>query len=305
MRAVLLTLHHPSRTHTHTLSLSLSLPPRPSNQNQKKWYWYELWHPIDHVESKNRLATPSKTDALRVRAQTLIHERYMHAPPSYAGPYVYETDAWFTALSTNVNWAARRQEIALFTGGFQAWTLILSMEGERVVAELILGQPAAGTDPVNPAGGVPSEEAIAINTAAFIPYFTALAADPAAAPGFNAMSRHVVEEFSNLGRFVPALYKTFKANPAGAVPNPLGLDYMGAIFNITNKVPALKLKNETKLTLGMPLSIPGPKLRSPKDLPSLPNGTASAKLAALQGAVDAKLMKFQGLRVGGLKNLTL
>ena len=225
----------------------------------------------------------------------------MHAPAAYNGSNTYETDAWFTALSTDVNWAAKRQEISLFTQGYQAWTLILSMEGANVVAELIMGVPAKGTDPINPEGGLPLDEALAINTAAFIPYFTMLRNDADSAPGFDAMSRHVVEEFSNLGRFVPALYTSFKANPMGAIPNPLALDYLGAVFNITNKVPVVKVKNETKITLGMPLSVPGPK-RSPVDLPFLPNGTA-AKLEDLQGLLDAKLMKFQGLSLK--KNFTV
>ena len=269
----------------------------------QKWYWYELWHPIDHVESKNRLATPSKGDALRPRAQTLIHERYQHAPAAYTGATTYETDAWFTALAPHLNWAAKRQEIALFTtaGGHQAWTLILSLAGNGVVtAELVLGVPAQGSDPVNPGVGLPLADAIALNQASFIPYFTMLQSDPAAGPGFDAMSRHVVEEFSNLGRFVPALYKSFKANPVGAVPT-MGLDALGLVFNATAKVPAVGLGNETKVTVGMPISLPGPKLRSPVDLPYLPNGTAAAaKLGAVEAAVDAALMKWQGVTKANL-----
>jgi hypothetical protein len=298
--------HHHSSPFPHTRGprshlTSLLLPPLTKHKTlkkstQQKWYWYELWHPIDHVESKNRLATPSKADALRPRTQTLIHERYAHAPASYTGPYTYETDAWFTVLGTGPNWAARRQEIALFTQGFQAWTLILSLEetaeGGVVTAELILGVPATGSDPVNPAMGLPLVEAQAINKAAFIPYFLDLQNSNGAGPGFDAMSRHVVEEFSNLGRFVPALYKSFKANPAGAMPTLGGrVDLMGAMFNVTEKTPKLFLKNDTLLTLGLPLSVPGPK-RSPVQLPFLANesDTLTEKVEALKAAVNDKVM---------------
>ena len=189
---------NPSPTHTNTTHHTTTT----TTTTKQKWYWYELWHPTDHVESKNRIATPTKGDALRPRAQTLIHERYVHAPSAYGGPNTYETDAWFTVLGQGFNWAAKRQEIALFTQGYQAWTLILSLAetaaGGVITAELILGVPAQGSDPVNPTSGLPLAQALAINEAAFIPYFKDLQAQPDAGPGFDAMSRHVVEEFSNL-----------------------------------------------------------------------------------------------------------
>jgi hypothetical protein len=76
------------------------------------------------------------------------------------------------------------------------------------------------------------------------------------------------------------------------------MDPLGAMFNLTGKLPTVVLKNETgrrghdALTVGMPLSVPGPK-RSPIQLPFLKkNGTGDAKLddliAALNRAVMAK-----------------
>lgn len=188
------------------------------------------------MAAQNRiLLPPYKDDALNLprRFQTLIHEIYQHAPAAYTGNVTYATDAWFDVLDPVAHAAGKSSTIGIYVGTYLAFTLSVATAatpaGGVVTVEIINGAPLKGFDPISPQLGYTQAEAAAINSNVLLPLFTTFEADPANAGVWDAVSRHVVEEFSNLGRFLPVIYYDPKVNPL--IKSPVD------VFGVAASVP--------------------------------------------------------------------
>ena len=77
----------------------------------------------------------------------------------------------------------------------------------------------SGFDPISPDLGYSLAEAQAVNSNMFLPMFqTYIDNNPQRSAVWDFTSRHIVEEFSNLGRFLPVIYYDPKINPTVKVP---------------------------------------------------------------------------------------
>lgn len=157
------------------------------------------------------LLPPYKDDVLNVprRFQTKIHEIYQHAPASYTGNVTYGTNAWFDVLNPVAHAAGKSSNIGIYVGtppaSYLAFTLTVETQetpaGGVLTVEIILGAPLKGFDPLTPDLGYTQPEAEWINSNILLPMFqTYIDNDPIRNQEWNMVSRHVVEEFSNLGR---------------------------------------------------------------------------------------------------------
>lgn len=112
-----------------------------------------------------------------------------------------------------------------------------SPEGVIVSVEVILGAAAIGYDKKNPFEGVPKPLASAANAMLFETIMKPYRENGDYAAALDAVTRHVVEEFSNLQRFVPLAWE--EQGP-GAVLNQLQ-EYAASISAATAKLPIARL----------------------------------------------------------------
>lgn len=212
------------------------------------WYWYALWHPIDHVQGQNRILLPPYRppylDGQEWRLQSQFYDVYQNMPASYTGQVTYTSNApWYEVMDPVAHSANSSSSLSLYVNGYIAWSLLLNVEdtpeGGVVVVRNILGAPLKGYDPVSPSLGYNVTAAQEINANALMPmYLQAFTLTPNWDALEKAALRHFIEEFSNLGRFVPTLYKDPKANPLlgaskGLLNVPQIFTKVGAVLNKT------------------------------------------------------------------------
>ena len=91
----------------------------------------------------------------------------------------------------------------------QAWTLIVNLKdtpaGLKIDNELILGAAAQGYDKSDPSRGAPRESSQIVNDNLVKPMLQSWAAGDEFARSLDAISRHVVEEFSMFRFFLPTV----------------------------------------------------------------------------------------------------
>jgi hypothetical protein len=171
----------------------------------KKWYWYHLWHPMDHITAANAVF-PSSANPLLPGVYTLIHEHYRNTKAEQ-GLNEWESNAWFFVEDLLSNYLKKRIVITVNQLGMQAWTLIVNLkdtpQGLKIDNELIIGAAAYGHDPTDPAKGVPAETAVIVNDNIIKPALANWASGADFNRSVNAISRHVVEEFSMFRFFLP------------------------------------------------------------------------------------------------------
>ena len=184
----------------------------------KRWYWYHLWHPMDHVNAANA-GGPSTANPLKPGLYTLIHEHYRNLPEEKAKALPeYETEVWFHVDDLYSNFLKKRIMISINALGMQAWTLIVNLkdtpEGLKIDNELIIGAARTGFDPRDPRRGTPAEAAVVVNDNVLNPALRKFyGTDAEFDRSVNAISRHVVEEFSMFRFFLPQVWA---ANPSAA-----------------------------------------------------------------------------------------
>ena len=143
---------------------------------------------------------------------TLIHERYRNLP-NEQNKTVYETDAWFHVEDLASNFLKKRVVIAVNTAGMQAWTLIVNFKdtpkGLKIDNELIIGAAVQGYDKYDPAKGAPAEAAAIVTENLVKPMFKNYADGEEFDRSINAITRHVVEEFSMFRFFLPEVWARY------------------------------------------------------------------------------------------------
>lgn len=203
--------------------------------NGKSFFWYHLWHPIDHIFSENRVE-PQLSDPLNPKVTTLIHEAYRNDP----GPVALSTKMWVDVVDTRRNLVANRTLAALSYGGIKVWRLLVTYrdtpKGCVVECEYVLGAPEKGWDPANPEDGYEAAAGRKINgetVAAFLaPYRT----NDMFKASDKAVTRHTIEEFSNLGKFLPLVWEDPTVVAARrSIMNPLPMVNMMANMPFTGR----------------------------------------------------------------------
>ncbi|KIZ00054.1 hypothetical protein MNEG_7908 [Monoraphidium neglectum] len=182
----------------------------------KMWFWYHLWHPLDHIMASNMIA-PSTANIGTLGLYTLIHEHYRNLP-GQENLTEFETDTWFHVEDLVSNFLKKRIVITVNTAGLQAWTLTVNFkdtpQGLKIDNELIMGAAPVGYDPEDPSKGAPAEAAVIVNENLVKKTFDDYAPG-GNVPGseftrsLNAITRHVVEEFSMFRFFLPQVWHRF------------------------------------------------------------------------------------------------
>ncbi|KAF8065440.1 F-box protein [Scenedesmus sp. PABB004] len=195
----------------HVLGL---MPPVVEFQGNK-YYYYHLWHPLDHVEAAWTLGPAVPLLQKGPPIYTLIHERYRNPEGSTMTRH-YETNGWFYVHDSITNLMKNRYVITMPLMGLPTWTMIIEFndtpEGMVVDIEVVAGIPSKGFDERAPAEGFLT--AAGMNEAFTAPLLASQKGSPDWEESINAISRHAIEEFSNLQFFVPVLYE--KATLLGA-----------------------------------------------------------------------------------------
>jgi hypothetical protein len=116
------------------------------------------------------------------------------------------------------NFLKKRIVITVNTAGLQAWTLTVNFkdtpQGLKIDNELIMGAAPVGYDPEDPSKGAPAEAAVIVNENLVKKTFDDYAPG-GNVPGseftrsLNAITRHVVEEFSMFRFFLPQVWHRF------------------------------------------------------------------------------------------------
>ena len=105
------------------------------------------------------------------------------------------------------NFLKKRVVISINTVGMQAWTLIVNLkdtpEGLKNDAEQVIGMAANGYDPADPAKGMPREFSQVMNDNLIKPALQQQTPGDEFMRSTNAITRHVVEEFSMFRFFLP------------------------------------------------------------------------------------------------------
>ena len=175
----------------------------------KKYYWYHLWHPLDHVEARNMVSMSSEVPGM-TGLYTLIHERYRQ-PKSWNSTRRYETNAWFLVKDPVSNILKNRFHVGINNLGIWTWQLMVEFHqtkaGLVVDLEVVVGAPPKGWDERNKANG--NALARQINDNLMEPQLASQRTSQDWNESINAITRHMVEEFSNLRHFVPGLYKKY------------------------------------------------------------------------------------------------
>lgn len=173
------------------------------NQTFTKHY---LWHPLDHKQKQEfKIAVYKGKPTLHSK----LDETYRSPPGKKSG---FRTEMWVAASDVGTNLPKNRYVLGLDILGFQAFTLIVefndSAEGLVVSVEVILGAAGKGYDKRNPGKGVRHPLASAANTLLLEAIMAPYRANGDFDAALNAVTRHVVEEFGNLPRFVPQAWAT-------------------------------------------------------------------------------------------------
>lgn len=193
---------------THVLGL---MPPVVEFQGNK-YYYYHLWHPLDHVEAAWSLGPAVPIIQKGPPLYTLIHERYRN-PEGFKGSRHYETNGWFYVADSIMNLARNRYVITMPLLGLPTWTMIIEFndtpEGMVVDIEVVAGIPSKGYDERNPTDGYLM--AAGMNEVLTAPLLAKQKDSPDWQDSINAITRHAIEEFSNLQFFVPTLYNKYTA----------------------------------------------------------------------------------------------
>lgn len=153
----------------------------------------------------------------------------------------YRTQLWVTANDLALNLPRNRYVLYFGTMGCQAFTLVVEFndgqQGLIVSVEVILGAAPIGYDKKNPLEGVPKPLASAANAMLFETVMKPYRDNGDYAAALDAVTRHVVEEFSNLQHFVPLAWE--QQGP-GAVLKQLQ-EYAASISAVTAKLPIARL----------------------------------------------------------------
>ncbi|GBF97094.1 hypothetical protein Rsub_10105 [Raphidocelis subcapitata] len=175
------------------------------------WFWYHLWHPYDHIMAANA-AGPSSVYLKVPGVYTLIHEHYRNTDAE-KGKVEYESDAWFHVEDFVTNWYKKRIVISINALGMQSWTLMVNLkdteEGLKIDVEQIIGVAAKGYDPTDPSKGMSHEAATLINDNLLWPAMEGWAPGDEFMRSANAITRHVVEEFSMFRFFLPQVWDKY------------------------------------------------------------------------------------------------
>lgn len=110
------------------------------------------------------------------------------------------------------NYLKKRIMISINFLGMQAWTLIVNLkdtpEGLKIDNELIIGAARVGYDARDPTRGTPAEAAAVVNENVLNPALKKFyGSDEEFTRSVNAISRHVVEEFSMFRFFLPQVWE--------------------------------------------------------------------------------------------------
>lgn len=156
------------------------------------------------------------------------------------------TELWVTANDLALNLPRSRYVLYFSVAGCQAFTLIVQFEdtpqGMVVSVEVVLGIAAIGYDSKNPFNGVPKPLASAANAMLFEKIMKPYRENGEFQGALDAVTRHVVEEFSNLQRFVPLAWE--EQGP-GKVLQQLQ-EYAATVTAATAKLPITKLTDVFK-----------------------------------------------------------
>lgn len=191
---------------SHVLGL---MPPVVEFQGNH-YYYYHLWHPLDHVEAAWALGPKVPFVQKGMPIYTLIHERYRNVP---GFPYDrhYETNGWFYVDDAVTNLMKNRYVITMPLMGMPTWTMILEFndtpEGLVVDIEVVAGIPYKGYDERSPTDGYMM--AAGLNEMMTAPLVARQKGSFDWEESINAITRHAIEEFSNLQHFVPYLYEKY------------------------------------------------------------------------------------------------
>eukprot|EP00775_Hariotina_reticulata_P003867 gene3867-4122_t len=173
------------------------------------YHYYHLWHPLDHVQSAWTLA-PAVPGLQAGFLYTLIHERYRN-PSDWKFDRSYETNGWFFVSDPVSNMLKNRFYITMPLLGLPTWNMIIEFndtpEGLVVDVEVVAGIPPKGFDERDPTSGFLT--AAGMNELLTAPLLASQKASPDWSGAIDAISRHVIEEFSNLQFFVPVLYEKY------------------------------------------------------------------------------------------------
>ncbi|KAF6259716.1 hypothetical protein COO60DRAFT_1511685 [Scenedesmus sp. NREL 46B-D3] len=160
---------------THVLGL---MPPVVEFQGNK-YYYYHLWHPIDHIEAAWSLG------------------------PALQGHAPLRDNGWFYVADSIMNLARNRYVITMPMLGLPTWTMIIEFndtpEGMVVDIEVVAGIPSKGYDERNPSDGYLM--AAGMNEMLTAPLLAKQKDSPDWENSINAITRHAIEEFSNLQFF--------------------------------------------------------------------------------------------------------
>jgi len=176
----------------------------------KHYYYYHLWHPLDHVESAIKLAPAIHQNNRGIPLYALIHERYRN-PKNFKGDRHFETNGWFFVEDAMGNLLKNRFVVDMNLMGLNLWTLFVDFidtdQGLVVRAEVVGGSPNKGYDAKDPLSG--SFLAATMNDMFTGSLFSGSAgiSERDVVDSIDAITRHTIEEFSNLRHFVPYLYE--------------------------------------------------------------------------------------------------
>eukprot|EP00775_Hariotina_reticulata_P003868 gene3868-4123_t len=247
-----------------------------------KYYYYHLWHPLDHVESAWSFG-PTVPGLQNGNIYTLIHERYRN-PADWPYNRNYETNGWFFMEDPVQNMMLNRFHITMPILGLPTWNMIIEFNdvsgGLEVDIEIIAGIPPKGFDDRNPFGGFLA--AGPLNELLTSPLLAKQKGTPDYDGAINAITRHVVEEFSNLQFFVPILYEKYTdMGRKGINWIPSIGDWMAASpHKITYELPAISLYDGLSAIAQLQID------KSNTTYAAVVDAAVSGSKAAVKGATD-------------------
>jgi len=169
--------------------------------------------PTHPPQAANTVA-PSSVNFVMPGLYTLIHEHYRNTAPEKARNLPeFETDCWFHIEDMMSNFLKKRIVISINTAGLQAWTLVVNLkdtpEGLKIDNELIIGAAPVGYDKTDPEKGAPLEAGQIVNDNLIKPALETYTPGEDFIRSCNAITRHVVEEFSMFRFFLPTVWARY------------------------------------------------------------------------------------------------
>lgn len=194
-------------------------------------------HPCALTPSVARSPYPATVKPCDLLERCVVSNRPLPGAPDRG----YRTDLWVTASDLALNLPRNRYVLYFGAMGFQAFTLLVQFEdtpeGLVVSVEVVLGAAALGYDKKNPIQGVPKPVAAAANAMLFETVMKPYRDNGDYNAAMDAVTRHVVEEFSNMQRFVPLAWE--QQGP-GAVLKQLQ-EFASTMSAATSKLPLAQL----------------------------------------------------------------